>query len=126
MFTSLSYFQGDVKNIFTVSRKKKKIERARDYLPMHIGEKKLKKLRTRGGGRKLIALSGNIANITVKGKTQKTKILTVLENSADPHFVRRNIVTKGAIINTELGKARVTSKPGRDGIVNAISLGDKK
>ena len=106
--------------------KKKKRQRSRDYLPMHIAEKKVRKITTRGGGSNQVALSGNIANIMVNGKAQKTKIITVLENRADPHFVRRNIMTKGAIIQTDLGKARVTSRPGRDGVVNAVLTEAKK
>jgi len=36
--------------------------------------------------------------------------------------VRRNIITKGAVIKTEKGPARVTSRPGQHGIINAILL----
>jgi small subunit ribosomal protein S8e len=36
--------------------------------------------------------------------------------------VRRNIVTKGAIIETDAGQARVVSRPGQDGQVNAVLL----
>jgi small subunit ribosomal protein S8e len=31
-------------------------------------------------------------------------------------------MTKGAIIETEMGKAKVTSRPGQDGVVNAVLL----
>ena len=106
--------------------KKKKYQRGRDYLPTLIGEKKIKSIRTKGGGKKMVALTINAANIISKGKSQKTKILSVIENTADPHFVRRNIVTKGAIIDTELGKARVTSRPGQKGVVDAVLLEEKK
>jgi small subunit ribosomal protein S8e len=102
--------------------KKKKRQRGRSYLPMHMSDKKVRKNRTRGGGIKLLALSGNIANIMIEGKAKKAKITTVLENSADSHFVRRNIITKGAIVQTDLGKARVTSRPGQNGIVNAVII----
>lgn len=105
--------------------KKKKYQRGRDYLPTHIAETKITKIRTKGGGKKLIALTTNIANVIIKGKSQKTKILSVTENPADSQFVRRNIITKGAIIQTELGKARVTSRPGQTGIVNAILIEGK-
>jgi len=107
-------------------RKKKRYQRGRDYLPTLIGESKVREINTKGGGKKLHALSTNIANVAYKGKTQKTKILTVLENPADPHFVRRNIVTKGAVVETELGKARVTSRPGQKGVVDAILLKEEK
>ncbi|RLF82243.1 30S ribosomal protein S8e, partial [Thermococci archaeon] len=52
----------------------------------------------------------------------KVKIISVVENPANRQYVRRNIVTKGAIVQTEIGKALVTSRPGQDGIVNAVLL----
>lgn len=107
-------------------KKKKKYQRGRDYIPTHLAETRTRAIRTRGGGEKITVLSSNVANIMVSGKAQKAKIKTVLENPADPHLVRRNIITKGAIIDTELGKARVTSRPGRDGVVNAVLVEEKK
>jgi small subunit ribosomal protein S8e len=35
---------------------------------------------------------------------------------------RRAIITKGAIIETSKGNARVTSRPGQCGIINAVLL----
>jgi small subunit ribosomal protein S8e len=105
--------------------KKKRYMRGRDFLPMHIGAKRARKKRARSGNTKLILLASDTANIISKGKSQKTKIVRVVKNPADPQFVRRNIITKGAIIQTELGEARVTSRPGQDGIVNAV-LVEKK
>ncbi|HLD38935.1 MAG TPA: 30S ribosomal protein S8e [archaeon] len=102
--------------------KKNRYQRGRDYLPTRVGETKIKEIRSRGGNKKLIALSTNIANVVVNGKYQKTKILSVTDNPADSQFVRRNIITKGAIIETEIGKARVTSRPGQTGIVNAVFI----
>ena len=105
--------------------KKKKYQRGRDFVPMRISSPKMQALRTKGGGKKLLLLSSNVANVVFQGKAQKTKILSVIENKADAQFVRRNIITKGAIIQTDLGKARVTSRPGQDGIVNAIMVEEK-
>ena len=102
--------------------KKKKYQRGRDYLPAHIGEIRRRQKRTKGGSSKLIALSINVANINIGGKAQKAKITSVLENPANPQYVRRNIITKGAVIQTELGKARVTSRPGQDGVVSAVII----
>ena len=59
-------------------------------------------------------------------KTSKvTKIVTVRENPANPNFVQRNIITKGAILETELGLVRVRSRPGQDGVVNAVRIGER-
>jgi small subunit ribosomal protein S8e len=50
------------------------------------------------------------------------KIETVKDNKANLHYMRRSILTKGAVIKTELGDARITNRPGQDGVVNAILL----
>ena len=103
-------------------RKKRKFEMGREYLPTHIGEVRKKILRTRGGNRKVRLLATNVAYVVDKktGKTTKTEIISVVENPTNPHYVRRNIITKGAIIETKLGKAKVTSRPGQDGHVFCV------
>ena len=105
--------------------KKNRYQRGRDFLPAHVGEMRVRTLRTHGGNEKRVALAANTANVSVAGKHKIVKILSVLENKADSQFVRRNIITKGAIIETDLGKARVTSRPGQTGIVNAVLLEKK-
>jgi small subunit ribosomal protein S8e len=55
-------------------------------------------------------------------KTTKTEIISVVENPANIHYVRRNIITKGAIIETKLGKARIASRPGQSGTINAVLI----
>ena len=52
------------------------------------------------------------------------KILDVIENPANPHYVRQNIVTRGAIIETDAGRARVTSRPGQHGVISAVLITD--
>jgi len=106
------------------ARKKRKYELGSDIVFMTLGEARKKQVRGRGGSMRFRLLRGEIANVsdTKKGTTKKVKILTVLENPANPNYVRRNIITKGAIVETEAGKARITSKPGKDGVLNAILL----
>ncbi|MBN2067895.1 MAG: hypothetical protein JW744_05495, partial [Candidatus Diapherotrites archaeon] len=57
-------------------------------------------------------------------KTVKAEIVSVTENKANRLFLRRNIVTKGCTIKVKMqGKeqlAKVTSRPGQDGIVQAV------
>ena len=73
---------------------------------------------------KVRLLSTNIAYVLDRetGKVTKTEILGVVENPANPHYVRRNIITKGAIIETKLGKVKVTSRPGQDGVVQGVLI----
>jgi len=105
-------------------RKKKKYMIGSEPLLVKVGEEKRKVVRTKGGNVKVKAVSVEYANVLnpKTKKSKKVKILSVVENPANPHFVRRGIVTKGCIINTELGKARVTSRPAQDGVVNAVLL----
>lgn len=101
--------------------KKFRYQRNRDFVPTTIGPKKIKVLRTRGGNRKALAIRADTANVVIApGKVQKARIITVKENKANAYFIRANIITKGAVIDTELGKARVTSRPGQDGTVDAV------
>ena len=90
----------------------------------HIGEDKRKIVRCCGNTEKVRALRAITANVTSKsdGKTRKAKIETVVENGANPNYVRRNLLTKGAIINTEIGRARIVSRPGQDGVINAVLI----
>ena len=101
---------------------KKKYEMGRESSDTHVGDERKKIVRTRGGNRKVRVLRANQANVSDSktGKTKKVPIETVLKNTANQYYVRRNIVTKGAIIKTELGDAKVTSRPGQDGVVNAV------
>ena len=82
--------------------------------------KKSKNIRTLGGNQKIRLLEEQFANVKDKNnKWVKAKIKMVLENVANRNFVRRNILTKGTVIDTDKGKAKITSRPGQDGVVNA-------
>lgn len=98
-------------------RKKKVYELASDFFPVKIAEDSRKISRTQGGNRKIRVLQADKAIVFPGGKL--AKILTVKENSANPNFVRMNIITKGAVIETDMGMARVTSRPGQHGLINA-------
>jgi small subunit ribosomal protein S8e len=101
-------------------RKKKKYERGSDYVPVKLGETRRKVIRVRGGNIKVRLLQTNECVLYPGG--EKVKILGVKENPANPHFVRMNVITKGAIIETEKGLAKVVSRPGQDGVVNAVLI----
>jgi len=92
-----------------------------------LGNLKKKVSRGRGGNKKIRLMSATHANVSVpsSGKTEKVEILRVAGNPANVDYDRRGVITKGTIIETPLGKARVTSRPGQDGIVNAILIPEK-
>ncbi|MCK9580364.1 MAG: 30S ribosomal protein S8e [Methanoregula sp.] len=103
---------------------KRRAEIGRAPADTHIGEERARVIRTFGGNEKVRALRANVANVTnpKTGDTKKAKIETVEKNTANPNYVRRNLLTKGAVIKTELGSARITSRPGQDGVINALLL----
>jgi small subunit ribosomal protein S8e len=109
---------------YRISRRKKRFEIGRAPADTTLGESRNRLIRTRGGNLKVRALRTQYANISTPatGVTKKAKIETVVENRADPNYMRRNILTRGAIIKTELGKARVVSRPAQDGVVNAVLI----
>jgi len=105
-------------------RKMKKRDLGRDFVPVHMAPARKKKVRTYGGSVKMALLSADFANVLdpATHTVRKAKIITVKENPANPHFVRMNVITKGAVIDTEAGLARVTSRPGQHGVVNAVLI----
>ena len=77
----------------------------------------------RGNNKKTALKSIDFVNLaTGETKVKKSKILKVLENATNNDYKRRGIITKGAILETQEGKCRVVSKPGQNGIVNAVLL----
>jgi small subunit ribosomal protein S8e len=82
----------------------------------------IKHTRTRGGSVKPKLKNAAFANVLTKSGYKKAKITTVAESKDNKNFARLNIITKGSIIDTELGKAIVLNRPGRDGCVNAKLL----
>lgn len=104
------------------NRNKRKIEFGRDPAETKIGERKIKKIRAKGGNEKIRLTNENKINVvdSKKNKVQVTEILNVVENTANIQFVRRNIINKGAVVETSLGKVKVTSRPGQHGIINGV------
>ncbi len=111
-----------------VYRKKRKYEQGTFSVETKVGEERRKFARGRGGNLKIKILSQRQICVTDKktGKTEKTEITRVVKNPANIDFDRRGVITKGAIVETPLGQARVTSRPGQHGVLNAILLGEGK
>jgi small subunit ribosomal protein S8e len=103
-------------------RDKIRAELGREPLLMVMGETDRKQVRGRGGNKKQCLRHDKMINVVdpSTGKVKRTEITTVLENTANRHYVRRNVITKGAVVETKLGKVKVTSRPGQDGVVNGV------
>ncbi|MBI4176262.1 MAG: 30S ribosomal protein S8e [Candidatus Aenigmarchaeota archaeon] len=108
--------------------KKKKHQRGSVFLETSIGGKEIRVKRTKGGGQKAKVLVIDRVNVASRKSTKITpaKILSVTDNPANPHYIRRNIITKGAIVKTDIGSVRITSRPGQDGSVNGVLVEEKK
>ncbi len=92
--------------------------------PSHtkIGKEIKRMVKVLGGHKKIKILAIDKVNL-YNPETKKHEIVsikTVVDNPANRHFIRRNIMTQGTIVETEKGKARITSRPGQEGTLNAI------
>lgn len=103
-------------------RTKKKYELAGFPALTKLGkERKTVASRVMSGNKKHVVLVVNKINVAdKKGKTAAVDILNVVGNPANPQLVIRNIITKGAIVETALGKVRVTSRPGQEGSLSGV------
>jgi len=103
---------------------KKRRELSREIIPLTLGENRTKKIRTTGGNEKTRVFKANTINVSDpdSSKTSVAQVKTVVENPANPHYIRRNIITHGAIVETSVGRVRVTSRPGQDGTLNGVLL----
>ena len=108
------------------NRGKKKFELGSEITQPVIGATNRKVVNVMGNGSKVKILKENVVNVTdpKSGKTQKTTMTTEVANPANKNYIRRNILTKGAVVMTALGKAKITSRPGQDGEVNAVLVSE--
>ena len=107
------------------ARGKRRTEISSENQFAYLGEEDQRKnYRKTAGSQTVRLLSVHEINVNdpKEGKTVRSTINTVLENDADPNYVRRNIVTKGAIVDTDIGRVRVTSRPGMHGVVSGVLL----
>jgi len=106
-------------------RKKKKFSLSGVTRKVKLSEKTKQKVKKGlGGNNKKVLLSTDFANITnpETKKTQKSKITNVLETPSNRFLARQNILVKSAVIETELGKAKITNRPSQEGMVQAVLI----
>lgn len=105
-------------------RKKRKREMARPAVETVLGPEKCKVVRVQGGNIKLKVLQTEYVNVSdLKAQTtQKVKIKSFLENPTNVDYDRRKVITRGAILETELGKVSITSRPGQHGQLNGVLI----
>jgi len=107
-------------------REKRKFEHGSFPVETILGEPKRKVARGRGGNEKIKILRDKYASVTdpKSGKTEKVEVMRVVKNPVNIDYDRRGVITTGAVIETSLGLARVTSRPGQNGIINAVLISE--
>jgi len=117
------------------SRKKKSYEIPGQKRVIRLGEEKGKSKRIRGGRKKNFLLRAKFVNVITKsskGKTEakkfsgeknkKVEIKNVFETPSNRFLARQNVITKGTIVETELGKVKITNRPSQEGMVNGVLI----
>jgi len=91
-----------------------------------LGDHSVRIKSSRGGNIKVSLVSDNSVNVIDKSTNtiKKISINRVLKNPSNRDYERRRVITRGAILDTELGKVRVLSRPGQTGIINGILINE--
>ena len=111
----------------TRAHKKRKRHQGSRPVETRVGDVRRKKVRVHGGGVKGKLEYVNRVNVTVDGRHMRCEVVGLKDNPANKDYTRRNVITKGAVIEvkTPEGKvleARVTSRPGQDSVLNAVKV----
>ncbi|MBW2998316.1 30S ribosomal protein S8e [Candidatus Woesearchaeota archaeon] len=112
--------------LYVDSRKKRKSEMGRAPVMTKVGESRRKTQRVLGGNIKRKILQTDKINLYDGSKFVVATLKSVSDNSANRNFIRQNILTKGAVVDTDKGKAKITSRPGQVGTLNAVLVKEEK
>lgn len=105
---------------YNKSRKKKLYEKKGQKKNVKLGNEKKKTKRIRGGNKKTFFLLAKFINVKGEDKNKKVEIKNVLETPSNRFLARQKVITKGTIIETELGKVKITNRPSQEGVINGI------
>lgn len=106
---------------YVKSRKKKKYELSGQKTNVKLSEKdKRKTKRIMGGNKKISLLNSKFVNVIINGKAKKSEIKNVVETPSNRFLARQNIITKGTIVETDLGKIKITNRPSQEPVLNGI------
>ena len=108
------------------ARKKKLYERPGQRKIIKLGEEKRKTIKVRGGNKKTFLLRGKIINVRSGNKIKKLEMKNVIETPSNRFLARQNILTKGTIVETDIGKVRITNRPSQEGMVNGVLIEEFK
>ena len=109
---------------YTSTRTKRRHQKGSLATNTRIGKRDARTSRTMGGGSKTRLLFADKINLfdpsTRKHSVEEVK--NVMESPANRNYVRRNILTRGTVVETSKGKARITGRPGQESMVNAVLI----
>ena len=70
--------------------------------------------------KKTFLTNSKFVNVKLKGKISKTEIKNVLETPSNKFLARQNVLTKGTVVETGLGKVKITNRPSQEGMINGV------
>jgi len=106
--------------------KRKKREIGGEFSETELGEHEVKHKDVRGSGDKVALQQTETVSVSQEdGSTAEAAIEAVIENPANPDYVRRDIITKGTVVRTSEGRVRITSRPGQNGSLSGVAVEDE-
>lgn len=105
-------------------RTKRAFEQGRQPVETAFEEPKRKNVKGRSGIIKTKITSTNMVNVSNPrtGVTEHLEIIDVVSNPANADYNRRGVITKGTVVRTEKGLAKVISRPGQFGSLSAVVI----
>ncbi len=97
-------------------------EQGRQPVETLFGETKRKEVKGLSRISKIKLVKAEYVNVSnpETGKTERLEILDVVRNPANADYNRRGVITKGTIVRTEKGLAKIVSRPGQEGSLSAV------
>lgn len=103
-------------------RTKRVYEQGRQPVETLLGEVNRKKVKGISRISKIKLVKADYVNVSnpKMGTTVRLEILDIVRNPANADYNRRGVITKGTIVRTENGLAKIISRPGQEGSLNAV------
>ena len=97
-------------------------EQGRQPVETLFGETKRKEVKGISRISKVKLVKADYVNVSnpATGTTERLEILDVVRNPANADYNRRGVITRGTIIRTEKGLAKIVSRPGEYGSLSAV------
>jgi small subunit ribosomal protein S8e len=105
-------------------RKRRKHETKGQKIIVKLSDKnKRKSKRIMGGNKRTFLTAAKFVNVIDKNKkARRIEIKNVLETPSNRFLARQNVITKGTIIETELGKVKITNRPTQEAVINGVLI----